>query len=489
VLALQCQLLRDVYEAARHDDPLTAEWPPSWMRLFSALVAVADHSSNLDTAVLEALEQAEPPEIWAGRVLRPDPRTAFVPTNAVTATSHATLVARTNNERSWARVVPDSCQVWFRWPHDVVIGEQRSRLGSLCRHVAYLGRSTSPAAVRVREKADPPEGLTRFVPRARPTGSASEDASAGRSARFEFAERVRCAFPGALAALRAAHDTLGQRHITAYPWEVGTLTDYGTLAERADADVVAELGPYHDVVVFELERPGLDGRHTARVTHAVRRAMLSRAEAPLPALHGHHEGDVVQCAFLGLPFTGFTHADGHLLGLGVAVPPVADSEEGVLARALAGGNDGRLEVFAGPLGRLHLRRLTPLDAARSRTLRPDRWRGPARRWVTALPIVLDRHLHRDSDLYTELRRAVINSRLPEPDHVEVSRAPLVTGGVDLAPRETLRRPGDKGFRPYRHARLAFPTPVRGPVVIGSMRHYGLGLCAPLDDARAEWGMS
>lgn len=482
MLALQCQLLREVYEAARHDDPLAAEWPPSWMRVFSALVAVADHTADLDAAVLEALEEAEPPEIWAGAALRPASRTAFVPTNAVTDTAHATLVARTNNERSWARAVPASSQVWFRWPHDVITGEQRTRLGLLCRRVAYLGRSTSPAALRLREDTSPPDELTCYLPRAR-----AAEITSGASARFDFAQRVRCAFPGALAALRAAHGTLGRRDVTAYPWEVGASADYGTLVDDVDPHVAAQPGPYRDVVVFALEHPGLDGRHTARVTRAVRQAVLSRAEAHLPALHGHHDGNVVQCAFLGLAFTGFPRADGHLLGLGVALPPLAEDEAGVVARALAGDEDGRMEVAAGPLGRLRLRRLTPLDATGSRTLQPARWRGPASRWATALPIVLDRHLHRDSDFQAELRRAVANSRLPEPDHVEISRTPLVTGGVDLAPRETLRRPGDKGFRPYRHARLSFPTPVHGPVVIGSMRHYGLGLCIPLADAPQEQG--
>jgi CRISPR-associated protein Csb2 len=473
MLALECRLLRGVYEGARHDDPLTAEWPPSWMRLFSSLVAAADHVDAADDDLLVALEEAPPPEIRASPALRPRRRTAFVPTNAVGETSHATLVARTNNERSWARAVPRSDRVWFCWPDDPLDGAQRERLDRLCRRIPYLGRSASPAALRLRDGADPPAELTRYVPR--PQADAQED----ETTRFVLAQRVRCAFPGALGALRAAHATLDRHDVTAYPWEIGVAVDYGTV-EPGDPAVEVTAGPYRDLVVFDLEQPGLDGRHTARATHALRRAVLARAERHLPTLHGHHAGDVIQCAYLGLPFAGFRHADGHLLGLAVAVPPLEEEEAaGVVARALA-GDDGRLEVTAGPLGRLRLRRLTPLDAVRSRTLRPARWAGPARRWATALPMVLDRHLHRGSDLHEEVGRAVSNSRLPAPEHVAVSRSPLVPGGVDLAPRETLRRPGDKGFRPYRHAVLTFPGPVRGPVVAGSMRHYGLGLCVPLD---------
>lgn len=477
MLTLECRLLREVYEAGRHDDPLTAEWPPSWMRLFCALVAVADHTSDLDAQVLRALEAADPPEIWASAVLRPDPRTAFVPTNTVTETTHARLVARTNNERSWARAVPRSDQVWFRWPAEVLEEAQRDRLAALCRRVAYLGRSTSPVALRLREGHDPPKELTRYLPSS--LAEADVERVPGEDT-FAFAQRVRCPFPGALEALRATHGTLHRPRVTAYPWEVGAAVDYGTLTERTDGGDGVEDGPYRDLVVFAVEQPRLDGRHTARATHALRRAVLARAERQLPTLHGHHDGSVVQCAFLGLPFAGFAHADGHLLGLAVAVPALETEDAAVVSRALAAEDDGRMEVAAGPLGRLRLRRLTPLDAARTRTLDPIRWRGPARRWATALPIVLDRHLHRHSDLHEELRRAVGTSRLPEPARVAVSRRPLVTGGVDLAPRETLRRPSDKGFRPYRHAMVEFSQPVRGPVVAGSMRHYGLGLCVPTD---------
>jgi len=108
MLTLRCTLLRDTFEGALPDNPRLGEWPPSWMRLFSGLVSVAEEES--DDALLHTLERSDPPEIYASDALLPAYRSAFVPTNDVGPTRHATLVARTNSEREWARAVPRSRQ-------------------------------------------------------------------------------------------------------------------------------------------------------------------------------------------------------------------------------------------------------------------------------------------------------------------------------------------------------------------------------------------
>ncbi len=246
-------------------------------------------------------------------------------------------------------------------------------------------------------------------------------------------------------------------------------------------DTVTE-GPYSMLVVLRLVGPKIDGRDAARVAHAVRRAVMSRASEHLPALHGHHDGDTVQVAFLSLPFAGFPKADGHLLGVALALPDLPASEMAIVHDALPRPGQ-TMEVTAGPLGVLVLERLSPLEAQReTRTrwsLQPDRWRGPSRSWTTVTPLVLDRFLKRGDDLKDAIRLAVTNSRLPEPAVITVSRHPLLDGAPDLRPRDTLRRPEDRSVKPYRHVTLRFPEPVVGPVVVGSMRHYGLGLCVPV----------
>ncbi len=471
MLAIKCTLLTDTFEGGQPRNPTAAEWPPSWMRVFSALVSVAD--PGVDDDLLLMLEESDPPVIHAARNALMTHRSAFVPVNATGSTKHSTLVARTNSERGWARAIPQHREVLYSWPDLSLTPDQRNRLDSLCRRVPYLGRSTSPAIFAVVDKTPEVAALDRLTPERRVSDGVT----------FVYATTVRCPFPGALVALREAHEAKYQRGEAGDPWEIGLGVDYGIERERTD-EKISE-GPYPTLVVFAIEGGQLDGRHTARVTSATRRALLARAVEHIPSLHGHHGGDVVQVAVLGLPFVGHERADGHLVGVAIAIPDLSREELSVVAGALPGIGES-MNITAGPLGVLRLRRISPLDASQgARALQPDRWTGPARTWVTALPMVFDRFLKPSMDIHEEIRRAVVSSGLPAPDVLRVERRPLVAGALDLAPHDTLRRKDQKGFKPYRHVVLRFPGAVEGPVVIGSMRHYGLGLCVPVPEEPAD----
>ncbi|MFW6034322.1 MAG: type I-U CRISPR-associated protein Csb2 [bacterium] len=472
MIAIRCTLLRDVFEGGRHDDPRRPEWPPSWMRLFSALVSVAEADTE-DDEVLRALEASPPPAILASQH-RPQHRRAFVPTNMLLDKgTHTVLAARTNSERGWARAVPRSREIWYRWPSlDLPLGG-RDALAKLCRRVPYLGRSTSPAIVELRD--DPPDEGDWLLP----------DESGGQSLRLS--QPVRSPFPGSLTALRDAYEEKHVRRGAGAVWQIGVGVDYGRPEPEDEGEAVTS-GPYRRMIVFRYaghvvgddrrERRRIDGRHTARLSHAMRRALMSRAEEHIPSLHGHHDGTAVQCALVGLPHVGHEHASGHLVGMALCVPDLPPDELWVLANALPAVGD-ELPVVAGPLGELAFERLGPLDGTVSAwALRPDRWQEPAKRWATVLPLVLDRFLKRSSSVEDEVRRAVRNSRLPDPVEVQVSHRGRIHGALALRPADTLRRPEDRAVKPYRHAEIEFAEPVRGPVVVGSMRHYGLGLCVP-----------
>ncbi len=466
MITLRCLLLRRSFEGAQPRAPDVAEWPPSWMRLFSALVAVAEHADPAEEALLRTLERAGAPEIHASDRLRPQPRTAFVPTNRVEKGTHSTLLGRTSGKRRWARAIPRSPAIWYRWPQLDLDRAQSERLARMCRRIPYLGRSTSPVIVEPSDSG--PDGSEPWR---------TPDVSA-----IAPEWTVRCPFPGSLDALRDAH-AAKERGEAGDPWEIGCDVGYVRPGATSEVRRPADRGPYRAMVILALDRP-LDGRHTARLTYHTRRAVLARAERHLATLHGHHGGDAAQCVFLGLPHVGAQHADGHLLGVAVAIPDLPPDELEVVARALPAVGE-ELQVMAGTLGAVSLSRIPPLDAQRRAwALRPERWTEPARTWCTALPMVFDRYLKRKDDSEAAARRTVVNSGYPAPQHIVLARRPLAPGALDLAPQDTIRRPGEKGFKPYRHAILRFPDPVEGPVVVGSMRHYGLGLCFPMsDDAR------
>lgn len=471
MLAISCRFLRDTYEAERTDAPGVAEWPPSWMRLFSALVSVARPGGKEDDA-LRVLEAAPAPEIRASppREVLETRRMAFVPTNAVSAPRHSTLPARTNDERAWARVAPRRRVVMFVWPTLDVGEEHRALLGELCRRVPYLGRTTSPALIEVIEENRVEALGWAVVPRGR--------VSDGR--RFAAEDAMRVPFEGALAELRRAYEAKYADGEPQDAWQIGNWIEYGR-DEPVWKEPGIDVGPLGETVVMSIEGRTLDGRLGARVASELRRAIRSRARHDIPAIHGHRAGDEPQCSFVALPFVGGEHADGHLLGVAVILPRDLDAADAAVVAEALPPPGGSMNLTCGAVGILRLRRLAPLDLAGGLWgLRHRRWEGPAERWVTAYPIVLDRYLKRRDQPEEELRRTVERSGYPTPLDVVASRYPMLPGAVDLAPRDTIRRHDERGFKPYRHAVLRFPRALRGPVVIGSMRHYGLGLCAPLE---------
>jgi CRISPR-associated protein Csb2 len=477
MLALRCSLLRATYEADRADAPGVAEWPPHWMRLYSALVSVAERDES-EEAVLHELESVPPPEVRASppaEVLETR-RSAFVPTNATATPAHSTLPARKNATRAWTRVAPSQPVVFFVWPELQLTASQRAALARLCRRVPYLGRTTSPVLVDVAEPDD-----------MRDLGWSLEPRGADRpDRRFVSEEVMRVPYPGALAELRRAHEDKYLRGLPGDPWAVGEWVEYGH-EELVSDELAVRRGPLGDMAVLAIEGRALDGRLAARITTELRRAVRARAERDIPAIHGHHAGDQPQVCFVALPFVGAEHADGHILGLGIMFPRALERSDAATVAAALPAEAHTMELTCGALGVLVLRRVAPLDLQRLVWgLRAERWRGPATRWCTAYPIVFDRYLKRRDDPEEELRRTVERSRYPAPTEVQLSRYPLISGALDLAPIDTVRRKGEQGYKPYRHAILDFEAPLEGPVVIGSMRHYGLGLCVPLGD-HAETG--
>jgi CRISPR-associated protein Csb2 len=476
VLALRCALLRDTFEAERADAPGLPEWPPSWMRLYSALVSVA-HSGGPEDGVLRELERAQPPEVRVSprADALPSRRTAYVPTNARHEPAHSVLPARTNATRTWARVAPRHAVVFFVWPELELDPDERSVLVELCRRVPYFGRTTSPALIDVIEQEQLGDPGWCLVPRRKGIAGV----------RFVAEETMRVPFPGALEQLRQAHEAKYARGEPGDSWQIGAWTEYGH-NEPAEPEPERELGPIGRMAVMAIEGRVVDGRLATRITAALRRAIRSRADTDIAPIHGHHSGDTPQCCFLALPFVGSRHADGHLLGLAVAFPRrLGPLDAAVVERAIPRAGE-QIELRCGPLGVLRLRRLAPLDLPRSGWgLRPERWSGPARRWATAYPIVFDRYLKPGDDPEAELRRTVERSGYPAPAEIVSSRYPLVPGALDLTPADTIRRKGVPGFKPYKHAVLRFERTLQGPLAIGSMRHYGLGLCVPLDDGLSQ----
>ncbi|MBI1758227.1 MAG: type I-U CRISPR-associated protein Cas5/Cas6 [Actinobacteria bacterium] len=231
--------------------------------------------------------------------------------------------------------------------------------------------------------------------------------------------------------------------------------------------------PYAEVAVLRLSRVRPDGRWAVRFTEALRRAVMARVADPLPAvLHGHGAQDRPHVAFLALPAVGSAGDDGRLLGLAVALPPIAVAERDRIVAGVLGTGAFALRVPS--FGVVELRHEP--GWVRPPAVDPLRWQRGSRCWVSATPMVLDRYPKpKPGAVEAEVVRGLRTAGLPEPEWLRVSMAPLQPGGVRLAAGEL---PEQARGRLFRHVAVGFPEVVTGPVLAGAGRYLGVGLFTP-----------
>lgn len=464
MLVFDIELLHGTYRADPDGSAPTGrqaygEWPPAPSRLLAALIAAdgtGGQTKHTTGAELEVLAAAGPPMIHAD----PDPHhqtleERYVARQGRAKSQQQEYVARTGVlVRPGVRVAPRNPRV--RFVYDVEIGDDDLvALGYRAARVGYLGCADSPVNVTVARPADQSEdGSEDMLWAPDPDGQ----------------EIVNVHAAGDVARWAAAFEA----------WSRHGATRSQTRRYQPRAHYRHPFGPPVDTqlgrapVWLRFQRP-VSGRRAAVVTHGLKQATLKRYQKdhgePPSWLHGHineSASDYQLARFLALPNIGHRYSDGKIHGAAVWVPRGVDEiDVRNLASVLASIRS--LSLADGS-------RVTVDRSRRSRTTNPQRWQGPARRWVTALPAVSDRHQRIDS---TAVIRWCEQAGLPKPVQIRISRRPLLPGGIDLHPTET-RRPGHAQTRPYAHVGLIFEERIAGPVVIGAARSYGLGLCAPRD---------
>ena len=547
--AIEVNLLTGRFVAARHNDRRRAEWPPDPARLFSALVATwadADDPDPAERGALLWLETQAPPAIAASDASARKVGSHFVPVNDVAviaskwhertaravdqllrereslsdvSKSGARNVARIENklaklrdvrsqvenvgntnpgsalamlperrgkqERFFPSVTPDAPRVTFVWSA-VAPGGVAEVIDQLLRRVTRLGHSSSLVSCRTVERC--PE--TNLEP-------------------GEGGITLRVVRDGQLAELErrfARHGGIVPRALPFLP------ASYRAAKTTAAGQPVRRPNTFGDWIVFgfDYNSRALPGTRLVDVAKALRGAVFRHADDPLPEQLSGHLSDgrpsaAPHVAFLPLPFVGFEHADGRLLGAAISVPQ--STEEGVrrlLYRAIGRWEESEpkgLELRLGRAGTLKLSRIRGL--ADMVTLRPSVWQRPSRFWASATPLALPRHPGRLStgsasarSKAWELAEASVVAAcrhvgLDEPVSVEVSLAPYLAGTrpVNGFPAFVQNGRGGKLLRRQLvHASLAFAEPVTGPLMLGAGRFVGLGLMRPVRQMR-EGGSS
>jgi len=463
------------------------EWPPHPDRIFMALAA-AHFETNGDTneaAILERLE-LQPPLLRAARHQERETVTAYVPVNDTasplkgsgkTQRPLAPLgsfpVGRDRQARQFPVALPDDPVVHLRWPDLELSPTEGRALAGLCAKVTCVGHSASLVQVWLEDAEQDNEADSR--PELLPVG--------GSAARY----RLRVPAPGRLERLRA--DYVAKVRPRASAW-----CGYDPRVESPpETKAPATCFDPALLVLRKIDGPDLGLESTLLVTRALRDTVLSVCWEPPEWISGHQQdrspSERDHMAFLPLPHVGRAHADGHLLGLALAVPRDVprDERQRCLGPLLFDerGYPRTIELKMGRLGLWHLR----LEEREYRplALRPETWTAAppaesARRWATVTPISLDRH-PKARDRWEEIENSIRRSRsrigLPEPTDIVLSPVSLFIGAPHGERFPTLRR-GIGGSRvQHTHAVLTFAEPVRGPVLLGAGRYRGYGLCRPL----------
>jgi CRISPR-associated protein Csb2 len=473
MLVIAWQYLTGRAVATDPTDRNAAEWPPHPDRVFQALVAAwGDTGCKANgeralawIAALDAPQIACPLEVSLLDV----PRT-YVPVNDV-ATS---VTHRQRKPRRFPSILVGDAVCALVWA-DADPDEHFVALSDLCAAVTHVGHSTS--LVRMTAERSAPAVTLRPA-----SGRGDYNLRVPRAGRLTDLTR---AFSGG--------DANWTRPPMA-PWRAYEILREDPSSRGGDFD------PRLLVVRFASRRT-LSLTDAPAVVLALR-SMLIASTNDLNAarrLISGHESDgaplrvphvaLLPLAFVGdLETRGGKHADGHLMGVGVALPRdvTPDGEQEILlaiAGTLRKTPAGPPRLLLGSRGTVDL--AFDVLAAPARTLDPITWCRAAQSWATVTPIALDHSAPRrnaDHDGWAEdqIRLACARQNLPEPqvELLPVSRFSGVPTTAEFPP--LLRKDGTRRW--HVHACLRFPHRVSGPLVLGAGRYRGYGLLRPMVNA-------
>ena len=229
------------------------------------------------------------------------------------------------------------------------------------------------------------------------------------------------------------------------------------------------------IVLRRVSGIGFPIESTTLLTQRLRKAFLSHAGggSKLNAVLSGHDGDrpgsAPHVAFAALPNVGHDFGDGRLMGLAVILPvAITKADRRIALRACASIDS----INLAELGEWRVE-IANFDVTQ-RTLKPETWMKAARRWNTVTPILLDRYPKKNLSAEELLVTACLRAGLPAPSRCtsEPIQTPLKTSKVS--------RPVFV-FAPSRwavHATFDFDSPVKGPILIGAGRFFGMGLMRP-----------
>jgi len=526
MLVFGIRYLNGFVAARTAPDDLEAEWPPHPGRVFMALAA-AHFQTGADPLEREALlwlqsleKDGEPaaPSIVASAAVQRAVVTHFVPVNDKPGPSKAVLqsapLTRDRQPRSFARAWLDEDFVYMVWPDARPSESIRKTLESLSAKVTRIGHSSSLVQMWIAGEDQicspnwvPDEHRALIRLRVSPPGTLEylERLFNGKALERYAELRVVVESVSDKRARTDAKKHLKEEFADEPPRQLrpNLSVDCGyarPLPPDANATAAGSvLSPY--LVMMTLVRKEgycrqLDLACVLTVAQRWREALLSHSNdlsaSVRMVLSGHDSNGLplqdAHLAFVPAAFVGDTHADGHLLGMGIALPSdLSRDNRREIMKAV-----GRVRELK--LGRLGVWSVEPVIAVRPPlNLRAETWTAHstgAKTWSTMTPIVFDHHpkSRGKADYRAEVAAMVAQCcariGLPVPRDVVVTPVSAHLGVPPARAFPMLRRK-DGTPRRHTHAILLFDKPICGPVILGAGRYRGYGVCRAMDERHGD----
>ncbi|MGQ0824578.1 MAG: type I-G CRISPR-associated protein Csb2 [Actinomycetota bacterium] len=448
----------------RHVNEGAIDWPPAPWRLLRALYATwktrcPDHPSAEVLDVIGAL--VEPPTYYLPDFVEAHTR-HYMPDGA----HRSGASGSTDKVIDSFVVVERGARLLVEWPVELS-SDQRDCIAHIAERIPYLGRAETICELRLLDDEVPRECGRVYAP-LNAQLTASNDAETVRVLAIEspFSEEALVARTTDVrrARLRRPPGTRWVRY--ARPESSRAMLD------RA---VVRQPRVRVDAVRWAIAGNALPSMHAAlAMTDVLRRACIGaygrqNDGAPSATLAGKDAS--------GRPLIGHRHAhylpldadgDGLLDHLVVWAPAGFDRDE---VAALAGMP--ALRGFA------HIDDFRPcelgLEAVGLIAAVAPELTGPARRWRSLTPFAPGHH-GRKGTLWNDHVIAQVRSELAARD-LPAARVEVVMRGAALAFRR--HRPTKERLQHARraaHVVIEFAEPIDGPVALGALCHFGLGLC-------------
>ena len=496
------------YAVASDPSAKGPEWPPHPGRVFMAMAAAhfeggADPDERSALAWLE--ETSDPPALLASGCHERTAVQAYVPVNDATGG----ITRRSKQARTFHKARLDDDTIFLVWDAEPS-AKVRFGLERICSKVTRIGHSSSLVQMWVVPMGEEPRPnwipdelhATRYLRIAEPgtlLGLEVDFNGAAIAGYDELAESLAGAKGKRKNELK---EQLGLRFPHGRPEyrrpQVATWQGYSYGEERSHAEN-SLTGPFEPELLILTKESGrrLGLESTLQLTGALRDALFKAApQGDQPEWFTGHRADgtptdVPHVAVFPLAFVDADHADGHVMGLAIAVPRGIDVES---ARRFSGplffdresGNERSVKLWKTGLWEWTLVRESRAD--RRVGLQGSTWTGPATVWASVTPVVLHHYPKKshEGDVERIVRESFRSALLPEPVEIEVGPVSKHAGAGHVREIPPFEAGGERLCRYQVHAVARFEKPVEGPVLVGRGRFRGYGLFRPLrteDDRR------